>query len=34
MRPFGSRYIWLKLALAVGSLLALLLLFQSVVTYY
>ena len=34
MRPFGSRYIWLKLTLAVGSLLGLLLLVQSVVTYY
>ena len=34
MRPLGSRYIWLKLTLTVGSLLALLLLVQSVVTYY
>ena len=34
MRPLGSRYIWLKLTLAVGSLLGLLLLVQSVVTYY
>lgn len=33
MRPLGSRYIWLKLTLAVGSLLGLLLLVQSVVTY-
>ncbi len=34
MRPLGSRYIWLKLTLAVGSLLGLWLLAQSVVTYY
>jgi len=34
MPPLGSRYIWLKLTLAVGSLLELLLLVQSVVTYY
>jgi sigma-B regulation protein RsbU (phosphoserine phosphatase) len=34
MRPSGPRYIWLKLALAVGSLLGLLLLVQSVITYY
>ena len=34
MRPRGWRYVWLKLTLAVGSLLGLLLLVQSVVTYY
>jgi hypothetical protein len=34
MRPLGSRYIWLKLTLAVGFLLGLLLLVQSVITYY
>ena len=34
MRSFASRHIWLKLTLAVGSLLGRLLLVQSVVTYY
>jgi Stage II sporulation protein E (SpoIIE) len=34
MRPLGWRHLWLKLTLAVGSLLGLLLLAQSVVTYY
>ena len=34
MAPLGLRYIWLKLTLAVGSALGLLLLVQSVVTYY
>ena len=34
MRPLGSRYIWLKLTLAMGFLLGLLLLVQSVVTYH
>jgi hypothetical protein len=34
MRPLGLRSIWLKLTLAVGSLLGVLLLVQSVVTYY
>jgi hypothetical protein len=34
MRPLGSRHIWLQLTLAVGFLLGLLLLVQSVVTYY
>ena len=34
MQPLGSRYLWLKLTLAVGSLLGLLLLIQSIFTYY
>ena len=34
MMKLGLRYIWLKLSLVVGSLLGLLLLVQSVVTYY